>query len=92
MFILLGQNSAPLQFESFAAETPVPQPPGGGGGSGGNCCSDIPPQLPNLASPQAVAPNFPKIAMIEDLESDPTAKKNFPNITLTEEEGGDWPM
>jgi hypothetical protein len=84
MFILLAQNSIPLQFESFVSDVPVP-------GNDGDCCtltqSLVP--LPNLESPQAVRLNFPDIAMTEDMVSDPVVHRNFPNINVVEEEGGD---
>ena len=65
MFLLWGQNSVPLFFESYTVETP-PAPE-----NGPDCCdADIPPylgQLPNPISTRAVTPNFPQI-MITDQE------------------------
>jgi len=82
MFILLAQHAQPLQFESFFVDTPVP-------GNDGDCCTLtqalVP--LPNLESPQAVCRDFPKIAMSEDVVSDPVVHRNFPNINVVEEEG-----
>lgn len=80
MFILLAQNSIPLQFQSFVVDVPVP-------GNDGDCCADSQGPLPNLETPQAMNLNFPQIAMVEDVVADPVVHRNFPNITVVEESG-----